>query len=286
MNLSRREFVQMGGTLAAAALTASCQSRFAHDLACQLYTLRSLLPDSAEATLRTLSEIGYREVEAYGSDVDSQLPLFRDFSLRPVSIHFSNSLLTDEGVLEEEIDRARQAGFEYGVIPSLPSQLRGDLDAFKHFAEKANRFGELCKTAGIMLCYHNHAFEFQPMEGTSPLEVMMDHFEVGLVGLELDAFWSSVAGVDPVGILNRYEGRVPLIHLKDKAEGTKQTYDGNDVRIDQFKEVGNGVMDIPGILRAAQSRGVRHYIVEQDHCAGDPLESVRASFDYLTHVSI
>jgi len=276
----------MGGTLAAAASTGLCQTRFTHDLGCQLYTLRSLLPDSAETTLRTLSEIGYREVEAYGSDVASQLPLFRKFSLRPVSIHFASSLLTDEGDLEEEIGRAKQAGFAYGVIPSLPTQLRGDLNAYKRFADQANRFGELCKAAGLMLCYHNHAFEFGPLDGTSPLEVLMDHFEVGLVGLELDVFWSSVAGVDPVEVLNRYEGRVPLVHLKDKAESTEQTYDGNDVRLDQFKEVGNGVLDIPAILRTAQSRGVRHYIVEQDHCAGDPLESVRASFDYLSNVRL
>lgn len=189
MNLSRREFVQLGGIVAAAALTASCQTRFRHDLACQLYTLRSLLPESAEATLRTLSEIGYREVEAYGPDVGSLLPLFGEFSLKPVAVHFASSLLTGGGNVEEEIDRAKQAGFAYGVIPVFPSQLRGGLDVYKGFAERMNRLGELCKSAGLMLCYHNHAFEFEQMEGSSPLEVMMDHFEVGLVGLELDVFW-------------------------------------------------------------------------------------------------
>jgi sugar phosphate isomerase/epimerase len=286
MNLTRRQFVQLGGSAGAAVWAASCQTKWNRDLACQLYTVRDLLPDSAEVTLRTLAKIGYREVETSGSDLGRLSPLFEEFSLRPVAGHFSVSVLTGEGNAEEEIGRAKEGGIGYFVIPVLPPQMRGGLDVYKSFAAIMNRFGEQCKSAGLMLAYHNHAFEFEPMEGSSPIEVMMDHFEPGLVGLELDVFWSSVAGVDPVEMLNRYPGRIPLIHLKDKAAGTEQTYDGDDVKLDQFKEVGAGVMDIPAILRAAESEGVQHFIVEQDHCPGDPLESLRESFDYLSEVRI
>lgn len=285
MELSRREFIQLTGTVGAAVLSGGCQTKSNLDFACQLYTVRDLLPGSAEGTLRTLAEIGYREVETSSSDLETLSPLFKQFSLRPVAAHFSVSVLTGEGNVEEELGKATEGGVGYFVIPVLPPQMRGGLDVYKSFASVMNRFGEECRSAGLKLAYHNHAFEFEPMEGSSPIEVMMDHFEPGLVGLELDVFWSSVAGVDPVDMLNRYPGRIPLIHLKDKAAGTKRTYDGNDVTPDQFKEVGAGVLDIPAILGAAELQGVQHFIVEQDLCPGDPLESLRASFDYLSNLS-
>jgi len=284
VNLKRREFLQLGGTIGAAVWAGGCQSAFGREFGCQLYTVRELLPESAESTLRSLAEIGYTEVEVSGSDLVALSPLFKQFSLQPVAAHFSVSVLSDEGEGEAELSLAQKDGIGSFVIPVLPPQMRGNLDGYKSFAESMNRFGEQCRQAGMLLAYHNHAFEFEPMEGSSPIEVMMEHFEPGLVGVELDVFWSSVAGVDPVGMLNRFPGRFPLIHLKDKAGGTQQTYDGNDVRLDQFKEVGAGVMDIPGILRAAELTGVGHLIVEQDHCPGDPVASLRASFEYLQSV--
>lgn len=280
LHLNRREFIQVSGSAGAALFAGSCRLGQEHVWACQLYTVRDLLPNSAEATLRTVAEIGYRGVEVSGPDLIKLSPYLEQFSLRPIACHFSVAVL-EEGNGQAEIEMARERGIEYSVIPVLPPQLRGGLDDYRKFAEKMNLFGERCQSAGLMLAYHNHAFEFEPMEGSSPIEVMMNSFEPGLVGLELDVFWSSVAGVDPVQMLNRYPGQIPLVHLKDKAEGTKQTYDGNDVRADQFKEVGSGVLDMPAIIEAADAQGAQHFIVEQDQCPGNPLESLRASFEYL-----
>ena len=77
------------------------------------------------------------------------------------------------------------------------------------------RRGE-CKKAGLKLCYHNHAFEYQPYGSKFGLEMMMEGTDKNLVGLELDAFWASVGGHDPVELLNQYKGRVDLMHIKDK----------------------------------------------------------------------
>jgi sugar phosphate isomerase/epimerase len=219
------------------------------------------------------------------ADLVRLTPLFDRFSLKPIAVHSSVSVLEEEGRAEEELGRAKESGIGYLVIPVLPQQMRGTIDDYRGFAERMNLFGEKCKAEGVVLAYHNHAFEFEPMEGTSPIETMLEAFEPGLVGLELDVFWSSVAGVDPVEILNRYPSQIPLLHLKDKAAGTSQTYDGNNVRPDQFKEVGSGVLDFAAILEAGDSNGVQHYVVEQDHCPGDPLESLRMSFDYLEDIS-
>lgn len=96
----------------------------------------------------------------------------------------------------------------------------------------------------------------------------------------MDVFWVSVGGGDPVELLRRYAGRVPLIHLKDKAAGTPVQYN-EAVAGTAFKEVGAGTLDFAAILRAASTAGVKHYFVEQDSTPGDPLASLRQSFDYL-----
>jgi sugar phosphate isomerase/epimerase len=147
-------------------------------------------------------------------------------------------------------------------------------------AQTLNSAGERFRSAGLQLCYHNHAFEFQPMEGSTPLQVLMQETQKDLVGLEMDVFWVSVGGQDPVQLLKQYSGRVPLIHLKDKAKGSPVQYN-ESVGAAAFKEVGAGSLDFPAILRAASAAGVKHYFVEQDATPGDPLASLRQSYDYL-----
>jgi sugar phosphate isomerase/epimerase len=119
------------------------------------------------------------------------------------------------------------------------------------------------------------------MEGTTPFQVMMERTDPKLVGLEMDAFWVSVAGHDPAELLGKLSGRVPLLHLKDKERGTPVMYKEAVART-AFKEVGHGVIDWPKVLNAAVSAGVSHYFVEQDQTPGDPVESLRQSFAYLS----
>ena len=119
------------------------------------------------------------------------------------------------------------------------------------------------------------------MEGTTGFQVLVDNTDKKLVGLELDVFWVSVAGHDPVEILQKLTGRVPLVHLKDKASGTAVMYKESVPRT-AFQEVGHGVLDWPKVLRAAEAAEVEHYFVEQDQTPGDPLESLRQSFGYLS----
>jgi sugar phosphate isomerase/epimerase len=185
---------------------------------------------------------------------------------------------------DDDLSRAfahvKKSGAGYAVFPYLPPADRGGLDAIRRLAETLNRAGEKCRAEGLQFCYHNHAFEFEPMQGTTPLEVMMNNTDKKTVGLELDAFWVSVAGHDPVEILKKYAGRVHLMHLKDKAQGTPVMYKEAPGKA-AFKEVGNGVLDWPKILRAAADAGVEHYFVEQDQTPGDPLDSLRQSIEFL-----
>jgi len=200
-----------------------------------------------------------------------------------VSIHLDSALVTkgDDDTTRRTLDDLKRRGLSYAVYPYVPPAERGGLDFIRGLAEKFNRFGEKCQAAGLKFCYHNHAFEFEPMGGTTPFQVMIDHTDPKLVGFEVDVFWVSVGGHDPVEMLGKLKGRVPLVHLKDKEKGTPVVYKESVART-AFKEIGNGVLDWPRIVRAAHAAGAEHYFVEQDQTPGDPVESLRQSFGYLS----
>ena len=280
---SRRRFLQAGSL--AAALGTRLRASQLSTIVVQLYTVRDVLPQKPAETLRAIDAIGYREAEATFAGLDGIWPALQATSLKPVSIHLDSKLVT-QGSDDEAgrtLDGLKSRGFSYAVFPYLPPAERGGLDTIRALAEKLNRFGEKCRAAGLTFCYHNHAFEFEPMGGSMPFHVLMDGTDKKLVGIELDVFWVSVAGHDPAELLAMLAGRVPLIHLKDKAAGTPILYK-ESVEKTAFKEVGSGVIDWPKVLRAAASAGVAHYIVEQDQTPGDPVESLRKSFGYVSKV--
>lgn len=249
----------------------------------QLYTVRSVLPQKPAQTLRAIQAIGYREIEATWGGLDRLWPFIQDTHMKAVSVHLDNTMMNagKEDELARAIEQAKKWGFSYAVFPYLPPAERGGLDKFRALTDKLNRAGEKCRAAGLHFCYHNHAFEFEPMDGTTGFQVMMDRLDKNLCGFEMDCFWVSVAGHDPAKLLQKLSGRVPLLHLKDKAPGTPVMFK-ESVAHSAFKEVGSGTLDWPAILRVAATAGVQHYFVEQDQTPGDPVESLRQSFQYLS----
>src|SRR5580658_797671 len=255
---TRRELIK-SVSLAAVLPAARLAARQLQAIGVQLYTVRSVLPQKPAATLHAIEAIGYREIEATYGGLDRLWPAIEATHLKPVSVHLDNTLMNagKEDDLARAIDQVKKWGFAYAVFPYLPPAVR------------------------LGFCYHNHAFEFEPMEGTTGFQVMMDRLDKNLCGFEMDCFWVSVAGHDPVELLQRLSGRVPLLHLKDKAPGTPVMFK-ESVDRGAFKEVGSGTIDWPAVLRAAASAGVQHYFVEQDQTPGDPVESLRQSFGYLS----
>ena len=281
---SRREFLQ--ATSLAAALGASGRAAQLETLGVQLYTVRSVLPKKPRETLDAIRAIGYQEVEATYDGLDPLWPALQASGLKPVSIHLDSKSVTkgNPDDLSPIFDKLKERGFTYAVFPYLPEPERGGIDVIRAVAEKLNRAGEKCRAAGMTFCYHNHAFEFATEKGATLFQVMLDHTDPKLVAFELDLFWVSVAGLDPAAMIEKLAGRVPLVHLKDKAEGTAVMYK-ESVPPATFKEVGSGVMDWPKILRAAAAAKVEHYFVEQDQTPGDPVESLRRSYGYLSKLS-
>ena len=281
---SRRQLLQAGSL--AAALTAVARSKQLSTIGVQLYTVRTVLPQKPAETLAAIRAAGYQEIEATYAGLDKIWPAIQASGLKPVSIHLDSTMVTkgNPDDLAKALNHLKQLGFAYAVMPYVPPAERGGLDVIRALADKFNIAGEKAKAAGLTFAYHNHAFEFEPMQGTTPFEVLMDRTDKQLVGLEMDVFWVSVAGHDPVELLGKLKGRVPLLHCKDKASGTEVMYKESVPRT-AFKEVGNGVLDWPRILKAASEAGVAHYFVEQDQTSGDPIDSLKQSYNFLSKVN-
>jgi sugar phosphate isomerase/epimerase len=248
--------------------------------------VRMLLHQKAGETLAALEKIGYSEVEAPQDILKSVWDSLQNTRLKPVSVHADASLFAPgrEADLDAAIADARGHRVSYFVHPGLPPAGRsGGLDAYRKLAERLNAAGERCRGAGLRLCYHNHAFEYEEGESRVPIDLLMEITDDKLVALELDTFWTSVAGYDPVMMLRRYADRVPLAILMDKAEGYPLQYTDTVPR-GAFKELGAGVLNIPAILQAGGKAGVRYYFVGQDQSPGDPLKSLAQSYDYLNRV--
>jgi sugar phosphate isomerase/epimerase len=295
--MGRRSMFSRRGILRAAAL-GSCISAYGkreQPLGVQLYTVREIVVQRPREILSSIAEIGYREVEMLRSQITAVAPYLKRVGLRPVSVHFETPLITgnwrawkeddmptvsESYRFEEAIAETKQHGFEYMVFNYLPPKERGGLDFYRSLADKLNLAGEKCRRAGLRLCYHNHDFEFEPKRGGRPFETLLQRLDKSLVGLEVDAFWVSMAGENAAALIRQNASQVEMVHLKDRKPGAPRAYDVASVPNDTFREVGNGDLNFSEILSAASEAGVKHYFVEQDY-SPDPLRSLRQSYQNL-----
>ena len=191
----------------------------------------------------------------------------------------AGELLPESYTWQQAVDEAKGRGLQYLVVAYLQPAERGGLDGYRRVAAQLDKAGEACRKAGLALAYHAHAFEYEPIDGVKPLDVMLKESSPDHLSLELDTFWASIAGQDPVAMLASLKGRMPLVHLKDKAKGTPVQYDNGKVPKEAFKEIGNGVVDFAAFFKLAASAGVKYCNVEQDYCVGStPLDSLRTSY--------
>jgi sugar phosphate isomerase/epimerase len=268
--MSRREALARLGALAAlgsALPGVSCQGVRAagvRPVGVQLYTVRNEMEKSVDATLARVAEIGYQEVEFAGH--------FRRTPAQLAAILNANNLTSPSGHLgldvmrtawDRALDDSATIGHKYVVVAWVPPEERSSVDAARKLGEDFNRAGEAARTRGMTFAYHNHDFEFAPLGSTTCYDVLLATCDPKLVEFELDLFWITKAGKDPLAYLAQQPGRFPMVHVKDMAA------DGSMV------DVGAGTIDFAKIFAAANG-GIRHYFVEHDNPA-DPFGSIAAS---------
>ncbi len=258
---------------------------YRRNIGIQLYTLRNEIGKDAAGTMKLVAAAGYKQVELYGfPKADAMVSGAKDAGLAVHSSHFEWDAVVhpkDEEMSDfaRILEGARKIGLSHLVVPYLKDTDRKSLDGYKTIAGNLNKGAAMAKEAGIQLAYHNHNFEFEPMDGgMSGYDVFIEEFSADMK-FEIDVFWVKAAGIDPVTLIRKLDGRVSQLHLKDLKAGIETpTYSG--VPNDAFKELGAGVISMEPILSAAKAAGVAHCHVEQDQ-SPDPLASIRQSIRYL-----
>lgn len=238
----------------------------------QLYTVRRELEKDFEGTLARVAAEGFREVEFAGyfnhPPQEVKAVLARQQLAAPAA-HLQFADL--RGSLQPMIEAAHVIGHKYLLIAWTPPEARKSLDDYRRLADLCNRAGAQTKEAGIQFAYHNHDFEFAPIAGRLPYDLLLERMDSELVKLELDLYWIVKGGAKPLDYFEQWPGRFHLLHVKDMDATPKH----------DFAEVGRGVLDFKTILAHARRAGVRHYFVEQDETRGSPFDSLQTSIDYL-----
>ena len=294
---NRRHFLK--ASLLALAITGDHESRLLEarplgiPIGLELFTVRNECQQDFAGTLQKVAAIGYKEVEYfdfYGLKAVEVRRLLSSIGLVAPSSHTRSYLLNAQDKLSEVRSRwekplayAAELGVRYVGFNIDVSELH-PLEDCKRLAESINALGEQCRQAGLQFTLHNRNMEFREFNGVVPYDWILAHTDPRTVQLEIDCYWTTRTGRDPVDYFKKYPGRTPLLHIKDRKPG----YPPSTVldSAGPFTEVGRGTIDWARILAAAPRGGLRHYFVEQDYCDGPVFESVKTSYDYLRRLTV
>lgn len=245
-------------------------------VAVQLYTLRDFCKDAPalRSTLAKVRAIGYEAVQVSGigdiapSDVAA---LCAEAGLVICATHEKGDLIRQNP--EQAIERLRAYGTKATAYPYPAGVDFADPASVESLISDLARAGEIFRDAGCTLCYHNHGIEFIRYGETTLLDHIRKNVPADILQFELDTYWVQYGGGDPVRWCESLPGRLPLLHIKDY----KFTTDNQPT----YCEIGNGTLDFPRIIAAAEASGCEWFIVEQDSCPGDPFDSIAQSFAWL-----
>lgn len=239
----------------------------------QLYTVRDQMKADFEGTVARVAQIGYKEVEFAGyfnrAPADVKAILDRNGLTAP-SVH-QGSIAPDDW--KGSLEAANVIGHKYIVVPWIAQERRMTLDGYKRVAEDFNRAAAAARDAGVQFAYHNHDFEFQRMEGRLPFDVLLENTDPKLVQYQIDLYWITKGGQDPLAYFARWPGRVPLVHVKDSMGGPEH----------KMVDVGAGKIDWKRIFAKREQAGIKHFFVEHDQ-PPQPFEDIAASYKYLSQL--
>lgn len=256
----------------------------------QLYTVRDEMAKDTPGTLKKLSDMGYKNLEManyadgkfYGYAPADFKKMVNDLGMEIISSHTSVEAagITLDSAKKMAEDHAA-LGVKYCVQPWIEEKDR-NVEMYKKMIADWNQVGAVMKDAGIQFGYHNHNFEFKPTEdGLIPYyDIFMKEMDASLITMELDMYWATKAGQDPVEMFNKYPGRFQLFHFKDMAQQSAPFY---DVIKDDITSVGAGLIDFKRIYAARETAGMKYLFVEDDNQGnGKPFEAVEISVNNLT----
>ena len=282
----RRDFVKQVGLLAAVSCVQPellLAAPVAYKAGIQLYSLREYIGQDPKSVLAKVAKAGYQEVETYGYSPTNHYwgmkptefkAVLAGYGLTTPSGHYDlGGYLRDgdEAQLTATLAAAKACGQQYVIVPSLDEKLRATPADFKTLAAKLNKAGARCKSMGLRLGYHNHNFEFKPIDGVMLYDVLLKETDPALVDFEMDIYWVVRAGQDPIQLIKNHPKRFPLWHIKDM----------DKAKPDLNTEIGSGSIDYRKIMAYASTAGLKHAIMEQENFTLDAYQSIAQSAAYM-----
>ncbi len=253
-----------------------------------LYTVRDAMGEDAKETLKAVADAGYKNIEAAGyadGKFYNMTPMafknyVKEIGLHPISTHQGSVTLENADAMMADV---KAAGFKYFVVPVPPmglftvdkeTRMMGMKGGVENLAGILTSLGKKAKKAGLKLLYHNHDFEFKKdADGIIPIEYLLENCDPKYVNFQMDLYWVTKAGADPVEYFNKYPKRFKIWHVKDMDDQGR------------FAPVGNGNIDFARILANKKLSGMEYYMVEQDKTFNmEPLEAIKVSHKGLKNI--
>jgi len=302
---SRREFLRVSATGALGAIFISksnlksfgapAAEKSVSDLksfgiALQLYTIRDAMAKDAPGSLKKVSDTGFKYVELadysggkfYGYAPADFRKLVTDLNMEVISSHAG---ISPKGITSDEAKKMAEdhaaVGAKYCIQPWIDEADRKSIAGYQKMVAEWNKVGKIMKETGIQYGYHNHNFEFAPVEGKVPyFDVFLKEMDKDLMTMELDLFWATKAGIDPVDLFKKYPGRFQLFHMKDMFTKEAPFY---KTETSDFAPVGEGLINFKEILAAKNIAGLKYMVVEQDSSKdGLQFDHIKTSITNLT----
>ena len=315
--MKRRDFLKSSALVAGSALfpNFTITDKKLKNIGIQLFSLPRLLEKDVRAGIELLAQMGYEEVELYGPFPFSAESARERWAAVTPMLGFSGSgyfglsasefkaILDDAGIratsthtdldtLQTRMPQLGEAadllGLKYVGLPSIPEEKRSSLDDYRRIAGEFNNIGEQARQVGLKFAYHNHGYGLQEVDGEVPLNIVLDETDPDLVFFEMDIYWTTAGGADPLQYLRTYPKRYKLMHLKDMQEKVRFSGDGGSPSewVELFPymtNAGDGVLDIKSIVETGKKAGVEHFYVEQDMVA-NPEVALKKSIEYLKSI--
>lgn len=251
-----------------------------------LYTVRDDMGADAKATLQAVADAGFKNIEAasyaegkfYNMTPADFKAYLSEVGLTPISTHQGSVTLENADQMMADV---KAAGFEYFVVPVPPmgmftfnmeDRTMGMKGTPQELADILDTLGEKANAAGLKLLYHNHDFEFKKGDNdVVMIDYLLENCNPEFVNFQMDLYWVTKAGADPVAYFEKYPGRFKLWHVKDMDDQGR------------FAPVGEGTIDFGRILEKKELSGMEYYMVEQDMTFDGlkPLEAIKISHEGL-----
>lgn len=252
-------------------------------IACQTIVYGNpFIKDNYDSILASISAIGYDGVETgarhfYMDRPNYYADLFARYNLEPVAIHVGGDFLDRDSVAKqiENIDNtiqfAKKLGVRYLYLSGTFREVK-TIEDYEYEAKVYEEIGRRCYDAGLILCYHNHAWEMT--NNMMGMKVLLDKVDPRYMKLVPDVGWIAIAGIDPVKFVKDNIERVEAVHFKD--------FKGPNM----FTELGTGIVDFKAIYKCiSQYLGSKEkefwIIAEQDETDRDPAESAKINYNFI-----